>query len=161
MITMGAILGLLGISAGWAQQQPNISIAGTYTFVSRQLSDGTTQKPPDVIGLYTYTKTYRNFSLVEKNEQGHMRSVSIISTYSLTDTQYSETLLAMVNSEQGSGQEVIYDVSGKTGTSPVTVEDGQIQFKLPVDPLPVSVSVKGNTLTATGPDFVDTWEKVQ
>ena len=160
MITVSAVLGLLGISTGSAQQQQDISIVGTYTFVSRQLSDGTIQTPPDVIGIYTCTKTYRNFNLVEKNKQGNMRSVSIISTYSLTDTQYSETLLAMVNSEQGSGKEVVYDVSGKTGTSPVTVEDGHIQFKLPVDPLPISVRLKGNTLTAIGPDFVDTWEKV-
>ena len=161
VMAIGAVLSLLGISTGWAQQPQHISIEGTYKLVSRELEDGTIKKSPDVIGLYTYTKTYRNFSLVEKSDQGDMRSVSIISTYNLTATQYSETLLAIVISEQTSGKEVIYDVSGKSGTSPVTVENEGIQFKLPVDPLSVSLHIKGKTMTATGSDFVDTWEKVQ
>ena len=159
-ITIGIVICLLGIPKGQAQQHQHLAIDGTYRLTSRKLADGTIMKPPDVIGLYTYTKSYRNFSLVEKSAQGGMRAVSITATYNLTATQYSETLLAMATSEQGSEQKVTYDVSGKTGTSPVTVDDGQIQFKLPVDPLPVSLRFKGNTLTATGPGFVDTWEKV-
>ncbi len=160
-ITIGAVLTLLGIVEGWAQQQQNISIEGTYKLMSRKLPNGTIQKAPVVMGLNTYTKSYRNFSLVEKNDQGDMRSVSIISTYKLTATQYSETLLALVVSDQASGQEVTYDLSGKTATSPVTVEGGRIQFKLPVNPLPVSLVFKGDTFTATGPGFIDTWERVQ
>ena len=160
-ITIGAVLTLFGISEGRTQQEHKISIVGTYKLTSRKLPDSTIQKPPDIMGLYTCTKKYKNFNLLEKNDQGGMRSVSIMATYKLTATQYSETLLAFVVSDQASKKEVSYDVSGKTRTSPVTVEGGRIQFKPPFSRVSVSLVFKGDTLTAAGPGFVDTWERVQ
>ena len=69
------------------------SIEGTYRLVSRQLPDGTVFKPPDVMGLYTYTKSHRNFNIVQKDATGKFSSPSNVSTYTLTATEYSETLL--------------------------------------------------------------------
>ena len=39
------------------------SIEGTYRLVSRTLQDGTVVTPLHVMGLQTYTKSYRNFRL--------------------------------------------------------------------------------------------------
>jgi hypothetical protein len=46
------------------------SIEGTYRLVSRQLPDGTVLKPPDIMGLLTYTKSHRNFNIVWKDATG-------------------------------------------------------------------------------------------
>ena len=46
------------------------SIAGTYRLVSRQMPDGTLLRPPEVIGLFTYTKTHRNFNILQKGATG-------------------------------------------------------------------------------------------
>ncbi len=35
------------------------SIEGTYKLSSRKLTDGTVLKPPDIMGLQTYTKSYQ------------------------------------------------------------------------------------------------------
>jgi hypothetical protein len=48
------------------------SIEGTYRLVSRQFRDGTTLKPPEVMGLFTYTKTHRNFNIVRKDATGKL-----------------------------------------------------------------------------------------
>src|SRR5687767_4376955 len=40
------------------------TIEGTYKLISRQLPDGTIQVPPDIMGLMTYTKSYRNFNMM-------------------------------------------------------------------------------------------------
>jgi len=80
---------LVALSA--AAQTP--SIEGTYQLVSRKLPDGTVLKPPDIMGLFTYTKTHRNFNIVIKDAMGKFYSYSLVSTYKLTPTEYSETRL--------------------------------------------------------------------
>src|SRR2546423_4340237 len=80
---------LLALSA--AAQTP--SIEGTYQLISRTLPDGTVLKPPDIMGLCTYTKSHRNFNFVQKDAAGKFLSGSRVSTYKLTATEYSETLL--------------------------------------------------------------------
>ncbi len=55
---------------------------------------------------------------------------------------------------------IVYDLSGRTGSAPVTVEGGRIQFKHPFGRLLV---FEGNKVTATAEDNanVDVWEKGQ
>jgi hypothetical protein len=60
---------LLALSA--AAQTP--SIEGTYQLVSRKLPDGTMLHPPDVMGLWTYTKSHYNFNIVRKDADGQVR----------------------------------------------------------------------------------------
>ena len=52
------------------------SIEGTYRLVSRQFPDGTMLKPPELMGLWTYTKTHRNFNIVRKDATGKFSSRS-------------------------------------------------------------------------------------
>jgi hypothetical protein len=103
------------------------SIEGTYQFISRKLPDGTMLSPPNMMGLCTYTKSHRNFNIVEKDATGKFSSTSRVSTYTLTATEYSETLLFLIVNNQIGGKDIVYDLSGQTGSVPVTVEAGRIQ----------------------------------
>jgi len=158
VLTLGA-LGFTG-EPSRPQASPAPSIEGTYRLISRQTPDGTMLRPPEVMGLFTYTKTHRNFNSVMKDAAGKFRSFSLVSTYTLTAaTEYTETLLYSVRTDQSGGKEPVYDFSGQTGRAPVTVEGGRIQFKAPFAP-PAFV-FEGNKLTATLDGRVDVWEKVE
>ena len=136
------------------------SIEGTYKLISHQLPDGTMLKPPDYMGLETYTKTHRNFNIVQKDATGKFSSTSHVSTYTLTATEYSETLLFSIVNDQIGGKDIVYDLSGQTRSAPVTVEGGRIQFKRPFGGR--SFDFEGNTFTSTAENNanVDVWEKV-
>jgi hypothetical protein len=135
------------------------SIEGTYKLLSRKLPDGTMLSPPDSMGLFTYTKTHQNFNIVLKDATGKFRSFSVVSTYKLTATEYSETRLFSILTDQIGGKETVYDLSGKTQSVPVKMEGGRIEFKHPFDPL--SLVFEGNKITVTAEGrFVDVWEKV-
>lgn len=135
------------------------SLQGTYKLISRTLPDGTVRRPPDIMGLFIYTKSHRNFNVLWKDAGGKFFSYSLASTYTLTPTEYRETLLFSILSDQIGGKEISYDLSGQTRSVPVTVQGKQVQLKLPFDP--VSVVFEGNRLTATAEGrFVDVWEKV-
>jgi hypothetical protein len=134
------------------------SIAGTYRLVSRQMPDGTMFRSPEVIGLFTYTKTHRNFNILQKGATGQWASFSVVSTYTLTPTAYTETLLYSVRTDLASGKDPVYDLSGETRSAPVTIEGGRLEFKAPFEP--PSFVFEGNRLTATRDGRVDIWEKV-
>jgi len=154
----GALVGMVLLFALSASAQAP-SIEGTYKLISRKLPDGTMLRPPDIMGLFTYTKTHRNFNIVQKDATGKFRSFSVVSTYKLTATEYSETLLFSILNDQIGGKEIVYDLSGKTQSVPVKMEGGRIQFKPPFDP--PSLVFEGNKITATLEGRVDVWEKVQ
>ena len=153
---------LFAISA--SAQAP--SIEGTYKLISRKLPDGTMLSPPDIMGLYTYTKTHRHFNIVLKDATGKFYSDSVGSTYTLTATEYSDTRLFGIVNDQIGGKEIVYNLSPQTRSAPVTVEGGRIQLKFserrdlfPGRPTEV---YEGDKLTATFEGrFVDVWEKVQ
>jgi hypothetical protein len=157
VLTIGAL--------GFAGEQPPSRassapmIEGTYQLVSRKLPDGTMQRPPAIMGLLTYTKSYRNFNIVWKDDTGKFFSYSLASTYKLTPTEYSETILFSILNDQIGGKDIVYDLSGKTQSVPVNVDGGRLQFKLPFDP--PSAVFEGDKMTATAEGrFVDVWEKV-
>ncbi len=138
------------------------SIEGTYQFISRQLPDGTMLRPPNITGLCTYTKSRRNFNIVEKDATGKFSSTSRVSTYKLTATEHSETLLFHIVNNQIGGKDIVYDLSGQTGSAPVTVEAGRIQFKTPLSTSQRSYVFEGNKWTSTNAEgSTDVWEKVE
>ena len=81
----GILIGMMFLCASIAAAQTPSS-EGTYQLTSRKLSDGTMLKPPDVMAFYTFTKTHRNFNLVQKDAMGKFASFSVVSTYTLTAT---------------------------------------------------------------------------
>ena len=152
------LVGMVLLFASAASSQAP-SIEGTYQLISRKLPDGTVLKPPDIMGLQTYTKSHRNFNLVLKDATGKFSSISAVATYKLTATEYSETSLYSIVNDQIGGKEIVYDLSGQTRSAPVTVEGGRIQFKHPFNLR--SVVFEGNKWTSTREGRVDVWEKVQ
>jgi hypothetical protein len=151
----GVLIGMVLLFATCASAQaPNIE--GTYKLIWRQLPDGALLKPPDIMGLWIYSKEDRIFNFVRKDASGKFASLSLVSTYKLTATEYSETLLFSIRNNQIDGN----DVLEKTRSVPVKMENGRIQFKLPFErPM---VMLKTNKITATGEGgLVDVWEKVQ
>jgi hypothetical protein len=137
------------------------SIEGTYTLVSRDLPNGTKQVPPDILGLLTYTKEYRNFNVYWKDAGGKSISISAMTTYTLTEKEYTEkSLYYLVNDEIG-GKGVSYDLSRPMGTGPVSIKERRIEIQLPLHGEP-SVVFEDDKLTATRKDaFVDHWERVK
>jgi hypothetical protein len=132
------------------------SIEGTYRLVSRTLKDGTVLTPPEVIGLQTYTKEYRQFNIVSKDAEGKKISRSIIANYKLTPTEYTETTLLHILVR---GQEV-QNLSDQPQQAAVTVEGGRITIAPKQSESRVTV-FEGSKITATSPANTDTWEKVQ
>ena len=143
------------------QASSSPSIEGTYTLISRQFPNGTMLRPPDVMGLWTYTKTHRNLNVIRKDATGKFASFSLVSTYTLTATEYSETVLFSIRTDQIGGKDLVYDLSGQTRSAPVTVDGGRLQFTLPFEPR--ALVFEGNQVTATAANNanVDIWEKVE
>jgi hypothetical protein len=154
-----------------SQASSRPTIAGTYKLVSRTLPDGTRQFPPDIMGLMTYTKDHRTVNIMWKEPDGKLYALALGSTYTLTPSEYRETLLFVIENDQITGTGTNYDLMGGTRTAAVTVDGGRIQFKLPFDP--PTVVFEGNTLTATAQSGifappvpapegrVDVWEKIE
>jgi hypothetical protein len=159
-VALGAMSMLVALMIGarcFAGEQPTIE--GTYKLSSRKLPDGTRQKPPEIMGLLTYTKIHRNFNIVWKDAAGKFFSYSLAAAYKLTPTEYSETLLFSILHDQIGGKDSVYDLSGKTQSVPMNAEGGRLQFKLPFDP--PSMVFEGDKMTATAEGrFIDVWEKV-
>jgi hypothetical protein len=65
---------------------------------------------------------------------GKFYSYSLVSTYTLTATEYSETLLFSIFNDQIGGKDIVYDLAGKTQSVPVKMEGGRFEFKPPFDP---------------------------
>jgi len=156
----GVLVGMVLLFALAASAQAP-SIEGTYQFVSRQLPDGTILRPPEIIGLCTFTKSHKNFNNVRKDATGKFTSNSHVYTYKLTATEFSETRLFSIVNDQIGGKEIVYNLSSETRSAPVTVEGGRIQFKDPFSRR--SFVFEGNKWTSTAEDNanVDVWEKVQ
>ena len=142
---------------------PNIE--GTYQLVRREPPDGTVQFPPAMKGMITYTKEFRNFSVVWKDDQGRFYSECYVARYTLTDQEYAETSEYLIVDDQiGGDKGISYDLSNTTAKSPVSIDGGRIRFALPQpfeQALSITVEFDGATLKATGKDlFIDYWEKV-
>ena len=133
-------------------------IDGTWKLVMRKLPDGTTQVAPTVMGAYTAYSGLQNLNVFWHTPDGKPASFSRISTYKMSGTGYSVTMLFSAMND-GSGKPTTYNLTGATETTPVTREGGRVAFAQPFgEP---SVVVQGDKLTATlKGQFVDYWERV-
>jgi hypothetical protein len=138
------------------------SIEGTDQLTSRQTPDAAMLRPPDVMGLKTYTKSHSTCNVVRKDATGTCFSSSTVSTSTLTATEYRETRLFSVRDDQIGGQDIVDNLSSETRNTPVTAEEGRIQLKDPFGPR--VLVFEGNTMTAPAADnanVMDIWAKVE
>ena len=138
----------------------DVSIEGTYQLVARKLPDGTRMKAPDIMGLLTFTKTHRNFNIVWKDKDGKYFSYSVVSSYKLTESEYSETIIFSVMNDEIGGKGLTYTLSEQIATAPVKVSEGKLEIKMPFDPVTVVFNGERFVGTAEGM-FTDYWEKIQ
>jgi hypothetical protein len=138
----------------------NVNIEGTYRLVTRVLSDGTRLKAPDIMGLMTFTKTHRNFNIVWKDKDGKHFSYSLASTYKLTGSEYTETVLFSIMNDEISGKGLTYVMSEDSATVPVEATGNKIMIKMPFDP--VTIVFEDNRIVGTSEgQFTDYWEKIE
>lgn len=137
------------------------SIEGTWRLVSREMPDGTVIRPPDVLGAFTYAGGLRNFNVFWTGPEDKRFSYSVVSEFSLSGTEYSETMLFSAMNDEIAGTGLEYELSRPSETVPVTVEEGVLSFDLPFDP--VLVTVEEDRLIARAEDgsFIDHWERVR
>jgi hypothetical protein len=162
----GLSLALLIVAIGAVAAAAVPSIDGTYKLTSRKLANGTTLGEKDIHGLFTLAAGHRNFNVGWMDPSGKHFSYSLISTYKLTDKDYTETVVysvmideigMMPGSKPGSGP--VYSM-GDSKTVPVHIEGTKVSFKAPFDP--PALVFDGDKITGTlEGTFVDTWEKVK
>ena len=154
------ILALLAFSIASTSFGQSSGIEGTYNLTQRKLPDGTIVAPPAVMGTITFTRTQRSLNVFWKGANGKPGSYSVVATYKLTPTEYTETLWFNVFNDPDGSQGLAYDLSGETKSVAVHRDGGRIELKLPFDD--VAVVFEGNKLTATVEGvFVDYWEKLR
>jgi hypothetical protein len=157
-LTLGP-LSLVLLTGAIASSKPP-TIQGSYRLVERDLTDGTKQVPPDIVGMITYTAKYRNFNIYWKDKDGKPVSISTIAGYQLTPKEYRETNIYSVVNDESRGKDPIYDLSSTSAASPVTLKGGRIEMQLPLHDEP-KIAFEGNKFTATMEGaFVDHWERV-
>lgn len=141
------------------------SIEGTYQLVRRELPDGTMQEPPLVMGMMSFTKEFRNFSVLWYDDQNRFYSECYVARYLLTEREYTETSQYLIVHDQIGGKDISYDLSRNTESSPVSRIGTYLTFDLPQafeKALSITVEFRGDDLTATGKGlFVDHWKRVE
>jgi len=135
-------------------------VEGVYELTSRELSNGTVQKPPQIIGSLTMWKGHRNVNVLSTNPAGKRQSVSIVSMYTLTNKEFVETLKFRVVTNETSGEPPKYLVSGPAKSAPVKVQGNRVTFSPPYTRPSLVFDGNGLVSTAEG-KFVDTWKKVK
>jgi len=152
---------ILLVTVSIAQDTKYSGIEGTYKLVSRKLPDGSTVTPPRIEGMLNYSKKYKNFNIMWKGNGGKVSSISSVSSYNLGEFEYREKNIFYMINDGINGNEAIYDLSGKSGSSPIIRVDGRTEFKLPLfDEPDVSFGTNGFIAMKRG-QFIDTWERVK
>lgn len=138
----------------------NPDIKGTYEFVIRVLPDGTRINTPDIVGLMIFTDTHRTANLTVNNGEENF-SYSIVSTYNLNNSEYTETnLISDINNKSGN-QNAAYSISEKSVTVPVTKTEGKLEITMPFDP--VTAVFDGDRIITKAKDgsFTDYWKRIE
>jgi hypothetical protein len=121
--------------------------------------NGPAQVPPDAQGVATWRNGLRSLIVYGHTPDGKPTFTSIISSYKITSTDYTETP-TLVIIDDGKGKPPVVMQPNETKSAPVTREGSRITFKPPFDP--VTFSFEGDKFTATFEgSFVDTWERVR
>lgn len=138
----------------------SLSIEGTYIFVNRDLTPGSTTQSTNVEGMMTFTKKYRNFNISWEEPGGKHRSLAVVAEYKLTPDSYQQTPVYWLSYDESQSVAANYTVPADFAKpSPVTFKSGKVSFD--VNGEGVSLTFEGNTFTAVMPgQFTDHWKRV-
>jgi len=135
-------------------------LEGTYRLEWRRLPDGSVVKPPMVSGFLSFSKKYRNFNVMWRDDKGEIVSISSASEYDMDEKGYKETNIYYMMNDPSKGAGPEYDLSHKSGKAKVVTSKGHIEFKFPLHDEPDAV-IDGDELVATRKgEFEDHWKKV-
>ncbi len=142
------------------------AIEGTYKLKSRTLADGTVIGEEALHGVLSLSGGLSNFNVGWADPSGKHFSYSKISTYTLTETDYTETVLfSIMNDEIGvmaDGKPTngpVYTMN-ETKTVPIAVDGSKTTINMPFDP--PTLVFDGDKMVGTIEGvFVDTWAKVK
>lgn len=158
MIVLAATAAVGWMTATARSDEPAPSIQGTYVLDFRELPDGKLVRPPEIVGMLTFTKDRRNFN-VYWTENGKPVSISTISKYSLTETEYTEESLYYFENGVG-GKGPTYETTAVSGKAPVAAKGGQIEVQLPLHGEPKVFFDRNGLTAARAGAFVDHWKKI-
>jgi hypothetical protein len=135
-------------------------LEGTYRLEWRKLPDGSVVKPPEVDGLLTFTKDYRNFNVMWKDKTGKIVSISSAARYRMSGDKYTETNIYYMINDSAGGKGPEYDLSESSGTGRIKSAGDHMEIKLPLHNEPEAV-FEGDEMVAVRKDeFEDHWKKV-
>lgn len=136
------------------------SVDGTYVLAFREMHDGQRLVSPEVDGVMDLADGHRSLSLIEHNEQGGIVTLSEMSSFSLTDSLYTERMRYRMNTgyseAEGGGLR-----ENRTGSSRVTLgPNGSTSFTMPLDG--VKAVFTADSLTVSMGDVLsDHWVRVK
>lgn len=141
------------------------SILGTYQLESRDLAGGVTLKPPAIIGMATYTTSYRNVNVSWVNSGGERVSFAYIARYRLTPTEYQETPIYWMSNNLGEKGVSYSAPAGRSAVNKVSAKDGVVTITLSGELPELVFTSSGMTATARDTQgkmiFMDHWKKVE
>lgn len=157
----GAAIGAAALAGVPESAGPGVppSIEGTYRLAMRELPDGTVLRAPEIDGLLTFTRQYRNLNAYWTTSDGEVHSISSIARYTINDESYSEENIhfLVVNSEDKPER----DAERNTATSRVEREGDAVAFDLPLRG-EMRMTFKNRTITASRDgEFIDHWQRVE
>jgi hypothetical protein len=139
-------------------QTPDIE--GTYEFVIRVLPDGTRINAPDIVGLMIFTETHKTSSLMVNKKDGEQFSYSVVSTYNLENSEYTETnIISVINDKTMNEQAAA--ISDQSASVPIIKTEGKFEINMPFEP--VTAVFDGDRVVTKAKDgtFTDYWKKIK
>ncbi|GIK19379.1 MAG: hypothetical protein DYG93_05380 [Leptolyngbya sp. PLA2] len=135
------------------------SIEGTYRLVMRELPDGTVLRAPEIDGLLTFTRQYRNMNAYWTTSDGEVHSISSIARYTINDENYSEENIHFL--VFNSADQPVRDAERNTATARVERDGEAVTFDLPLRG-EMRLTFKNRTITASREgEFIDHWQRVE
>lgn len=132
------------------------AFAGAWLLESRELTDGTTLKPPQIGGMMIFSKGYACATAIDSIDGKTLHAYSLAMTYDISDSTLRGKWILNSNVTQGS--EGTYDTQPAEYEVKLSVEDGKISLK----PFAWSeMTIEGDTWTQTANRFKDTYKKVE
>jgi hypothetical protein len=156
------LLSVVQLSAVHAKppSPPPASIDGTYELTERVMADGTTLRPPSIVGLYTLALGRFDLNLFVKQTDGTIASESSVGRFRFSEDKYCEWIDYTIRKD--------LDAPGVTNEAPpvtdhcapVTSNHGRFDFSPPGEGVEVSYGLGGFT-AKIGVEFVDHWRKIR